>query len=168
MFYLWKSITQFVGSSEKWKCESFCSKFSDSHNQALNQVHRSYSHEVSLGQPIPLLVYRPQHVSQYRHARLIRHYHLFQPAFNVIWKWKSYPDSNKDTLLLHWLPKAFVCVDHNKLWKIIKEMGIPDHLTCLLGNLYTGQESTEPEMDNGLVPNWERSTSRLYIVTLLV
>ena len=38
--------------------------------------------------------------------------------------------------------KAFDCVDHNKLWKILKEMGIPDHLTCLLKNLYSGQEAT--------------------------
>ena len=38
--------------------------------------------------------------------------------------------------------KAFDCVDHNKLWKILKEMGIPDHLTCLLSNLYAGQEAT--------------------------
>ena len=38
--------------------------------------------------------------------------------------------------------KAFNCVDHNKLWKIQKEMGIPDHLTCLLRNLYAGQEAT--------------------------
>ena len=38
--------------------------------------------------------------------------------------------------------KAFDCVDHNKLWKILKEMGIPDHLTCLLENLYAGQEAT--------------------------
>ena len=38
--------------------------------------------------------------------------------------------------------KAFDCVDHNKLWKILKEMGIPDHLTCLLRNLYAGQEIT--------------------------
>ena len=38
--------------------------------------------------------------------------------------------------------KAFDCVDHNKLWKILKEMGIPDHLTCLLGNLYAGEEAT--------------------------
>ena len=38
--------------------------------------------------------------------------------------------------------KAFNCVDHNKLWKILKEMGIPDHLTCLLRNLYVGQEAT--------------------------
>ena len=38
--------------------------------------------------------------------------------------------------------KAFDCVDHNKLWKILKEMGIQDHLTCLLRNLYAGQETT--------------------------
>ena len=61
--------------------------------------------------------------------------------------------------------KAFDCVDHNKLWKILQEMGIPDHLTCLLRNLYAGQKATG---NNRLVPNWERSTSRLYIVTLLI
>ena len=38
--------------------------------------------------------------------------------------------------------KEFDCVDHNKLWKILKEMRIPDHLTCLLRNLYAGQEAT--------------------------
>ena len=38
--------------------------------------------------------------------------------------------------------KAFDCVDHDKLWKILQEMGIPDHLTCLLRNLYAGQEAT--------------------------
>ena len=38
--------------------------------------------------------------------------------------------------------KAFDCVDHNKLWKILQQMGIPDHLICLLGNLYAGQEAT--------------------------
>ena len=48
---------------------------------------------------------------------------------------------------IHWImenicfvdyAKAFDCVDHNKLWKILKEMGVPDHLTCLLRNLYAG------------------------------
>ena len=38
--------------------------------------------------------------------------------------------------------KAFDCLDHNKLWKILQEMGMPEHLTCLLRNLYTGQETT--------------------------
>ena len=38
--------------------------------------------------------------------------------------------------------KVFDCVDHNKLWKILEEMGIPDHFTCLLRNLYAGQEAT--------------------------
>ena len=40
------------------------------------------------------------------------------------------------------MPKVFDCVDHNKLWKILKEMGIPDHLTCLLRNLYASHEAT--------------------------
>ena len=43
--------------------------------------------------------------------------------------------------------KAFDCVDHSKLWKILREMGIPDHLTCLLRNLYKGQEATELDME---------------------
>ena len=43
--------------------------------------------------------------------------------------------------------KAFDCVDHNKLWKILKEIGIPDHLTWLLRNLYAGLEVTDKDMD---------------------
>ena len=67
--------------------------------------------------------------------------------------------------------KAFDHVDHNKLWKILKEMGIPDHLTCLLRNLYAGQEATVRKnwtWNNRLVPNQETSTSRLYIVILFI
>ena len=67
--------------------------------------------------------------------------------------------------------KAFDCVDHDKLWKILKGMGIQDHLTCLLRNLYAGQEATVRTghgTTNRLVPNRKRSTSRLYIVTLLI
>ena len=43
--------------------------------------------------------------------------------------------------------KAFDCVDHNKLWKILKEMGIPDHLSCLLRNLYAGVRKQQLELD---------------------
>ena len=66
--------------------------------------------------------------------------------------------------------KAFDCVDHSKLWKILKEMGIPDHLICLLSNLYAGQEAPVKNLSwkNRLVPNRKRSTSRLYVVTLLI
>ena len=65
--------------------------------------------------------------------------------------------------------KAFECVDHNKLWKILQEMEIPDHLTCLLRNLYAGQDATV-RTGHGTTdcPNWGRSMSRLYIVTLLI
>ena len=65
--------------------------------------------------------------------------------------------------------KAFDCVDHNQLWKMLKEMGIPDHLICLLRNLYVGQEATVRIGDG---TDWfqigKRSMSRLYIVTLLI
>ena len=65
--------------------------------------------------------------------------------------------------------RVFDCVDH-KFWQILKEMGIPDHLTCLLRNLYAGQEATvrTGRGTKRLVPNRKRSTSRLYIVTLLI
>ena len=63
--------------------------------------------------------------------------------------------------------KVFDFVNHNKLWKILKEIGIPDHLTCLLRNLYAGQEETVRGV-HGLIQTWERSTSRLYIVTLFI
>ena len=95
--------------------------------------------------------------------------------------------------------EAFDYVDHNKLWKILKEIGISDHVTCLLRNLYAGQEATVRTVhgttdwlqigkgvlvkvvycqlacltyiltwNHRLVPNRKRSTSRLYIVTLVI
>ena len=66
--------------------------------------------------------------------------------------------------------KAFDCVDHNKLQKILKEMGIPDHLTCLLRNLYAGQEATVRtvygttdwfKIGRGVCQGW-------YVVTLFI
>ena len=56
--------------------------------------------------------------------------------------WKKQESSRKTFSSFIDYAKALDCVDHNKLWKILKEMGIPDHLTCLLRNLYTGQEAT--------------------------
>ena len=52
------------------------------------------------------------------------------------------PESARKTSTSDWLCQAFDCVDHNKLWKIFQGVGIPDHLTCLLRNLYAGQEAT--------------------------
>ena len=56
--------------------------------------------------------------------------------------WKKQESSRKTYFCFIDYAKAFDCVDHNKLWKILKEMGLPDHLTCLLRNLYSGQEAT--------------------------
>ena len=56
--------------------------------------------------------------------------------------WKKQESSRKNIYFCFIdYAKAFDCVDHNKLWEILKEMGIPDHLTCLLRNLYAGQEA---------------------------
>ena len=85
-------------------------------------------------------------------------------------KQESSRKTSISALLTMQTPLFAVSQYHNKLWKILKEMGIPDHLTCLLRNLSAGQEAT---VRNGhgttrLVPNQERNMSRLYIVTLLV
>ena len=62
--------------------------------------------------------------------------------------------------------KAVDCVDHNKLWKILKVMGIQDHLTCLLGNLYAGQEATV-RTGHGTT-DWFQIGKGVHIVTLLI
>ena len=62
---------------------------------------------------------------------------------NIFWTWKKQESSRKNIYFCFIdYAKAFDCVDHNKLWKILKEMGIPDHLTCLLRKLHAGQEAT--------------------------
>ena len=63
--------------------------------------------------------------------------------------------------------KAFDCVDHNKLWNILREMEIPDHLTCLLQNLYASQEARTGH-GHWTGTKLERRASSLYIVTLLI
>ena len=62
----------------------------------------------------------------------------FELYINGIKQWHTYISHDTWILFMH----PFDCVDHNKLWRILKEMGIPDHLTCLLRNLYAGQEAT--------------------------
>ena len=67
---------------------------------------------------------------------------------NIRWIIKKARSSRKTSIFVDFVNsfidyvKVFDCVDHNKLWEILKEMGIPDHLTCLLRNLYAGQEAT--------------------------
>ena len=65
--------------------------------------------------------------------------------------------------------KGFNCEDHNKLWKILEEMEMPDHLTCLLRKLQVKKQQLKLDIKQRTVyQNWERSTVRLYIVTLLI
>ena len=65
---------------------------------------------------------------------------------NICWIIEKAIEFQKNVYYFIDYAKAFDCVDHNKLWKILQEMGIPDHLTCLLRNLYAGQEVTESDM----------------------
>ena len=61
----------------------------------------------------------------------------------IIGSWRKQKNSRKNILFFFTeYAKAFECVDHNKLWEIVKVMGIPGHLPCLLRNLYAGQEAT--------------------------
>ena len=60
---------------------------------------------------------------------------------NIHWIIEKAREFQKNICFIDYI-KAFDCVDHSKLWKILQEMGIPDHLTCLLRNLYAGQEAT--------------------------
>ena len=65
---------------------------------------------------------------------------------NIWWITKRQENYRKNHFCFIYYAKAFDCVDHNKLWRILKKMGIPDHLTCPMRNLYAGQEATV-EMD---------------------
>ena len=87
---------------------------------------------------------------------------------NICWIMEKAREFQKNIIYFCFIDyaKAFDCVDHNKLWKILKEMGISDHLTCLLRNLYAGQVATVRTVRTVL--NRNRYTSRLYIVTLLI
>ena len=91
---------------------------------------------------------------------------------NICWILEKAREFQKNTYLCFIdYAKAFDCVDHNKPWKAIKEMGIPDHLTSLLRNLYAGQESTVRTLYG--TTDWfkilkERSTIGLSAVILFV
>ena len=90
---------------------------------------------------------------------------------NICWIIKTAREFNKNIYFFFIdYTKASDCGDHSKLWKILKAVGITDHLTCILRKLYAGQEATVKTRNRtmNLVSNWERSTSRLYIVTMLI
>ena len=93
---------------------------------------------------------------------------------NICWIIKKAREFQKNIYLCFVdYTKAFECVDHNKLWKILKEKGTPDHLTCILRNLYASQEATvrmDVEQQTGSKSGKEYFPLyiRLYIVTLLI
>ena len=90
---------------------------------------------------------------------------------NILWIIKKAKQFQKNIFCFLDYATAFDCMYHNKLWKILQEMGIQDHMTCLLRNLYASQEATV-RTGHGTT-DWFQigkgvSKSRLYIVTLLI
>ena len=85
---------------------------------------------------------------------------------NILWIIEKAREFQKNMCFIDYA-KVFDCVHHNKLWNILQELGLPDHLTGFLRNMYAGQGATV-RMGHGAKNCWERSTSRLYIVTLII
>ena len=81
------------------------------------------------------------------------------------WKSKRVPDKHYFCFIDY--AKDFDCVDHNKLWKILREMGLPDHLTCLFRNLYADQKAIV-KTGHGTIDQFQIEKWSLYIVTLLI
>ena len=106
----------------------------------------------------------PNIQARFRKGRGIR-----DPIANIRWISKKQESSRKTSIsALLLMPKPLI-VRITTNWKILEEMRIPGHLTCLLRNLYAGQEATvRTDVEQQTGPNRERSTSRLYIVTLLI
>ena len=99
-------------------------------------------------------------VLQYTFEKLLYENYIF---------YENFTHSQKVWNMPHFYQASLEIFNFLKLWKILKEMEIPDRLTCLLRNLYAGQEAKfKTTWDNRLVPDRKRSISRLYIVTLLI
>ena len=105
-----------------------------------------------------------------RQARFQNHKGIRDQVVNISWIIEKAKEFHKNTYFCFIdYTKAFDHVDHNKLWKILKDMEVPDHLICILRNLCVGQEATVRTRygTNNLVQNWGMSMTRLYIATLL-
>ena len=177
-----------------WKC---CTQYANKFGK-LSSGHRTRKGQLSFQSQRKAMPKNAQTTAQLHSSlRLVKWYLKFsKPGFSNTWtvnfqmfqlvlekaeeteiklptstgSWKKQESSRKTSIsALLTMSKA---LDYNKLWKILKEMGISDHLTVLLRNLYAGQEATVRTghwaWNNRLVPNRRRSTSRLYIVTLLI
>ena len=89
---------------------------------------------------------------------------------NICWIIKKVREFQKDIYFcIIDYAKAFDCVDHNKFWKILKDMGIPDHLTCLLRNLYAGRkQQLELDIEQQTGSKYKKEYIKAYNVTLLI
>ena len=91
------------------------------------------------------------------------------PTFIGSWRKQGSFRKTSISASLTMLNKAFGCMDHSKLWKILKVIGVPDHLTlCWKTCIWVKKQWLELGMEQMTSSNWKRSTTRLYIVTLLI
>ena len=101
-------------------------------------------------------------------ARFIKSRGTREQTTNIWWIIQKAREFQENICFIDYT-KAFDCVDQYKLLKILKEIGMPDHFTCLLRNLYSGEEQQlVPDMEQWTGSKLERSMTRLYIVTLFI
>ena len=149
-----------------WKC---CTQYA-SKSRKLSSGHRTGKEHISFWSQKKAMSKNVQPTTQLHSSHMLAKWcsEFSRPGFNSTWNmnfqmfklvlekaeepeiklptlldhWKSKRLPEKHLLLLYWLCQRFDCVDHNKLWKILQERGMSDPLTCLLRNLYAGQEAT--------------------------
>ena len=146
---LWKCYTQYASKFGKLSSGHRTGK-GQFHSNSKGQCQRMFKHTITL----------ISHASKVMHKILqarLQHYENCElpdiqawlrkdrgttdQIANIRWFIEKAREFQKNICFIDYA-KAFDCVDHNKLWKILKEMGIPDHLTCLLRNLYASQDAT--------------------------
>ena len=108
-------------------------------------INNRYALEINV-QDLCVHTHTYTHTLRFTHMHIFIYAHVYIPTHihtNIRWIMEKARKFQKNIYFCFIdYAKAFDCVDHNKLWKVLKEMGIPDHLTCLLRNLYAGQEAT--------------------------
>ena len=128
---------------------------------------KSNAEECSNNQIVALISYAHKVMLKIHQARLQQY--VNQELLDVQAEFRKGKGTRNQIASIHWIIEKAREFQENINWKILKDMGIPDHLTCLLRNLYVAQEETEPDAKqlNGSKLG-KLSTSRLYIVTLLI
>ena len=176
----WKCCTQYASKFGKLNSGHRTGKGQFSFQSQMNSIHPK---ECSNYHTIALISHASKVMLKILQARLPQYVNLELPDVqagfkkgrgtrdqiaNICWIIKKAREFQKNIYFCFIdYAKAFDCVFHNKLWKILKEMGIPDYLTCLLRNLLEGQDATV-RTGHGTTDWFQIGKGVLYIVTLLI